>query len=93
MAINEYLNKKSDIADKVAAGLRKMNRKPDALLFFDDEDFFYDKDKFLDIPVFRTSFLYQSYGTENLKFYPLFLNVHKDDIISVSQFRRGYEEQ
>ena len=91
----EYLNLKADIADKVAAGLRRMNVIPDALLFFDSEAFYYDRNRFLDIPVIRTSFIYQGNGQPELIFYPVFFSAHRNmDIdIEVINYRRGYEEQ
>ncbi len=83
---------KNCIVNKVAAGVRKMGIKPVAFLFFDKENYFYDNYSILGIPVYRTSFIYQGNGQEELSFYPIFSDPHFDSTREVTNFRNGYEE-
>ena len=85
-------NTKDYLLNKVAAGLRRMKVCPDALLFFDKEGFFYDRTSICNIPVYRTQFIYQGNGQDELIFYPIFKDPHFDSTIEVSNFRKGYEE-
>jgi len=85
-------NTKDYLLNKVAAGLRRMTVTPDALLFFDKEDLFYDRKSICNIPIYRTCFIYQGNGQEELSFYPLFNDPSFDSIIEVTNFRKGYEE-
>ncbi|AMR34160.1 hypothetical protein A0256_23265 [Mucilaginibacter sp. PAMC 26640] len=78
--------------NKVAAGLRRMTVMPNAFIFFDKESKFYDRDKILGYPVYRTNFIYQGNGEDELSFYPVFLDPHFDSVNEVSRFRRGYED-
>lgn len=80
-----------NLTQRVAAGLRKMEVKPVAFLFFDKENSFYDNVAILGIPIYRTSFIYQSNGQDELSFYPLFSDPYFDSVIEVSRFRTGYE--
>lgn len=90
--IGTYLNRKDFLVNKVAAGLRRMTKTPDALLYFDDEKSFYDRDTIINIPIYRTEFIYQGNGLDVIRFYPLFTDPHFDSTIEVTNFRRGYEE-
>lgn len=90
--IVNYLNGKDFLVNKIGAGLRRMTVSPDALLFFDKQDLFYDRKSICNIPIYRTNFIYQCNEQEELSFYPIFKDVYFDSTIEVTNFRRGYEE-
>lgn len=84
--LNDYL------LNKVAAGVRRMKVLPIGFIFFDSEDKFYDKDTIMGYPVYRTNYIYQGNGLEQISFYPIFKDPNFDSSSDVYAFRRGYEE-
>jgi len=79
--------------EKVAAGLRKMDNKPDAFLFMEwySEDFTWDAPDILGIPVFHTDNFLHNTDDKDCPIQPMWKD-EKDYMMDVALFRRGYDE-
>ena len=83
-----------DIIEKTAAGLRRMDKKPDFLLFMKfhmEDDTVYDQNKICDIPVIHTDEFLHSLDDKDCPFYPCW-HTEGDYTMETYHFRRGYEE-
>ncbi len=86
---------RKEIVERVAAGLRKMGKKPDGLLFMSyytngGADWVWDEETICGIPVYHTdSFLHR--GDNDCPFEPFFKE-QKDYTMQIAWFRRGWEE-
>ena len=87
----------NDIADRVCAGLRKIKRQPDALLFLDDiVDWTWDCPTLGLLFVFHTSSVVCSgWGSDEIDcpFVPMWHDDHPDALVDVKRFMSAYCEQ
>ncbi len=83
---------KREIIERVAAGLRKMNVKPDYLLYFDEKiDFAWDEETICGIPVLHsTNSVNSGYDGDDYFFHPIFKTETKS--MEVYYFQRGFKE-
>ena len=83
-----------DIRERVAAGLRGLKRKPDALVFVDDlVDWTWDEPTVCDIPVFHAAgFLPPSHGRTAVDclFFPVWADDYQGIVIDTERFICGY---
>lgn len=82
-----------NIKEKVAAGLRKMDTKPDHLLFLQRyaEDWTWDMEEILGIPVLHSDEWLTRDDNRDCPFYPLWKK-EGDYTMQVAYFRRAYDE-
>ena len=82
-----------NIINKVAYGLTMMKKKPDYFLFlqFLAEDWTWDEETILGIPVFHTTELLYYQDEIDCPFLPIWKK-EGDYILDVVGFRRGYDE-
>jgi ribosomal protein S2 len=78
--------------NKVLAGIRAMNHKPDALLFIDSTDQTYDEDYLSDIPVFHTEYIHTDNETES-SFIPIWKHEYEGMWADIIKFYRTFEEE
>jgi len=57
--------------EKVAAGVRMMQHKPNAFLFCESDEYTWDEPTILGIPVFHSPYVFNSLTDENVPFIPL----------------------
>ena len=82
---------RNEIIKSVAGGLRRMDIKPDYLLFCGEEDWCWDEEKILGIPVLHSALIRNIMTDSNVPFIPLW-NVEKEYTGQRVRFNRGYEE-
>jgi hypothetical protein len=76
-------------AEKVARGLQKMEKKPDAFLFAKDDGDVWDEPTILGIPVFHTVFVDNVMTDDEIPFIPLWRS-DGDYIIDRKRFNDGF---
>jgi len=83
-----------EIIEKVAAGLRRMEKKPDYLLFLKfhtKDDYVYDNEEICGIKVIHTDEWLLRNDDKDCPFYPCW-NQEGDYSNEAYTFRRGYDE-
>lgn len=76
--------------EKVAAGLRRMHKKPDAFLFCDGETA-YDEPTACGIPVYHSVFVNNSQTDEDVPFIPIWAR-EGDYAVDRKRFNDGFVE-
>uniref|UniRef100_A0A6H1ZSG0 Uncharacterized protein n=2 Tax=viral metagenome TaxID=1070528 RepID=A0A6H1ZSG0_9ZZZZ len=82
---------KNKIIKSVAGGLRRMDTKPDYFLFCGEDEWCWDEEKILEIPVLHSYCVRNTMTDADVPFIPLW-NVEKDHMMDRADFNRGYEE-
>jgi len=87
--------KRQEIIDRVAAGLRRMERKPDALIFIDMFDWVWDEKEILEVPVYHTiKEEWKDYTEFNsIPFIPLWGGEEVDRLALRGLFNLGYTQE
>ena len=83
-----------EIIEKVAAGLRRMEKKPDYLLFLKfhvKDETVWDNEEICGIKVIHTDEVLHSNDEKDVPFFPCWKN-EGDYSMNTYRFRRGYEE-
>ena len=84
-----------EIFGKVAAGLRRMDNKPDFLLFIVQEEWVWDTEKICNIPVYHCSYPYinfKPYSDTECPFIPCWFKPVPTNG-DLYNFARGYYEE
>jgi len=86
--------KKELLIEKVAAGLRKMEAKPDYFLFIDQMEIFtWDEDSICGIPVIHTHMTVNpGYDGDQFSFHPCWNKESINSIMQVHYFQKGFTE-
>lgn len=83
----------TNIKNKVAAGLRRMKRKPEYLLFIDSVSLWtYDHNTISGIPILHTPHLIDMFEGSIL-FIPMWSNDHSGALADRKRFIDGYEDE
>ena len=83
---------RKEIIERVAAGLRKMDTKPDFLLFIDNKtDFTWDEDTICGVPVLHTILAVNNdYDGDDFFFHPAFNNESVKMEMQIRYFQKGF---
>ena len=84
-----------EIIERVASGLRKMDYKPDYLLFIDAyENVYFDLPSICNIKIIRCGYMSTSSAmdTNECPFLPCYDSISEKHIYNSSQFLRGYDD-
>jgi len=86
-----------ELVEKVAAGLRRMGKPPDFLLFngADTGDWAFDIPEICGIPIIHNWWPFlrlRLYGSEDCPFLPCFKTPFEENYADIIQFGRGFEE-
>ena len=88
---------RTKLINKVAAGLRRMDVKPDYLLFNDSwgKDFTWDESTICGIPVLHCDgyLTWRPYSDEDCLFIPCFIGENGNNLKSTMDFCRGYYDE
>lgn len=87
---------RKEIIKRTAAGLRKLKRKPDALLFIQHhaQDYTWNEEKILDIPVFHSELLTNQRADSlvcDAIFIPIFKKEASSNFQEAWEFCKGFE--
>ena len=81
-----------DLIEKVARGLRAVNKKPDAFLYVSHHEFTWDEPLIMGIPVFHSSFIVNTSTDDDIPFIPLWKN-ESDYTLTRKKFNDGFMEE
>ena len=84
----------NNIKEKVAAGLRAVKKTPDAFVFMGDQDWVYDEQFILGIPVFHTldiSFI-SPFADYDCPFMPVWMLESDSHNLDIHRFITAYNE-
>lgn len=92
---NAGAEKKPSYIERVASGLRKMNKRPDAILYLDEGgEQVCDAKYICNIPIYRTGVLLSSsfMDSYDCPFAPLFFDDSYNNTSESAYFIKGYED-